>query len=90
MAATASETTLDVPVDVRFTPAGNPLAVRYDGQIWAVMADPPLRWFALNSWRDTRRTAAVGSGDVVSIEYWRVHVGLICPSRGFPAMCVLN
>jgi hypothetical protein len=75
VAATASETTLDVPVDVRFTPAGNPLAVRYDGQIWAVMADP-LRWFALNSWRDTRRTAAVGSGDVVSIEYWRVHVGL--------------
>jgi hypothetical protein len=62
-------------VDVRFTPAGNPLAVRYNGQIWAVMADP-LHWFALNSWLDTRGTAAVGSGGLVTIEYWRVHVGL--------------
>ena len=70
--AAASETTLDAPVDVRFTPAGNPLAVRHNGQIWAVMADP-LRWFALASLGDTRRTAAVGSG---GIEYWRVHVGL--------------
>ena len=44
MTATASETTLDVPVDVRFTPAGNPLAVRYNGRIWAAMAEP-VHWF---------------------------------------------
>ena len=75
MTATASETALNVPVDVRFTPAGNPLAVRYNGRIWAVMADP-VHWFARESWWDTRRTAAVGSGDLVSVEFWRVQVGL--------------
>lgn len=62
-------------MDVRFTPAGNPLAVRHNGRIWAVMADP-LHWFARNSWSDTRRPAAVGSGDLVNVEYWRVQVGL--------------
>lgn len=39
MTVTASETALDVHVDVRFTPAGHPLAVRYNGRIWAVMAN---------------------------------------------------
>lgn len=62
-------------MDVRFTPAGTPLAVRYEGRIWAVAADP-VHWFARDAWWDTRRTAAVGSGDLVSIEYWRVQVRL--------------
>jgi hypothetical protein len=62
-------------VDVRFTPAGTPLAVRHDGRIWAVAADP-VRWFARDAWWDTRRDAALGSGDLVSIEYWRVQVRL--------------
>ncbi|WP_024366814.1 hypothetical protein [Arthrobacter sp. TB 26] len=75
MTAVANETTLDVDVDVRFTPAGTPLAVRFDGRIWAVAADP-VHWFSRNAWWDTRRTAAVGSGDLVSIEYWRVQVRL--------------
>jgi hypothetical protein len=73
--AVANEAALDVAVDVRFTPAGTPLAVRHEGRIWAVAADP-VRWFARDSWWDTRRTAAVGSGDLVSIEYWRVQVRL--------------
>ncbi|MEO3935010.1 hypothetical protein WMO79_19625 [Micrococcaceae bacterium Sec7.4] len=75
MTAVANETTLDVDVDVRFTPAGTPLAVRFDGRIWAVAADP-VHWFTRDAWWDTRRTAAVGSGDLVSIEYWRVQVRL--------------
>lgn len=75
MTAVANETTLDVAVDVRFTPAGTPLAVRHEGRIWAVAADP-VHWFARDSWWDTQRTAAVGSGDLVSIEYWRVQVRL--------------
>jgi hypothetical protein len=62
-------------VDVRFTPAGTPLAVRHEGRIWAVAAEP-VHWFDRDSWWDTRRTAAVGSGDLVSIEYWRVQVRL--------------
>ena len=62
-------------MDVRFTPAGTPLAVRHEGRIWAVAADP-AHWFARDAWWDTRRTAAVGSGDLVSIEYWRVQVRL--------------
>ena len=75
MTAVANETTLDVDVDVRFTAAGTPLAVRFDGRIWAVAADP-VHWFARDAWWDTRRTAAVGSGDLVSIEYWRIQVRL--------------
>jgi len=42
--AVANETTLDVNVEVRFTPAGTPLAVRYDGRIWEVAAEP-VHWF---------------------------------------------
>jgi hypothetical protein len=73
--AVANETTLDAEVDVRFTPAGTPLAVRFDGRIWAVAADP-VHWVTRDAWWNTRRTAAVGSGDLVSIEYWRVQVRL--------------
>jgi hypothetical protein len=62
-------------VDVRFTPAGTPLAVRHEGRIWAVAADP-VHWFTRDAWWETRRTAAVGSGDLVSVEYWRVQVRL--------------
>ncbi|MDF9749566.1 hypothetical protein M2428_001003 [Arthrobacter sp. ES3-54] len=40
------------------------------------MAADPVHWFARDAWWDTRRTAAVGSGDLVSIEYWRVQVRL--------------
>ena len=75
MTAVANETTLDVDIDVRFTPAGTPLAVRHEGRIWAVAADP-VHWFARDAWWHTRRTAAVGSGDLVSIEYWRIQVRL--------------
>ena len=75
MTAVANETTLDADVDVRFTPAGTPLAVRYEGRIWAVAADP-VHWFTRDAWWNTRRTAAVGSGDLVSIEYWRIQVRL--------------
>jgi len=39
--ATASETIMDVPVDVRFTAAGSPLAIRYDGRVWAAGNDWP-------------------------------------------------
>lgn len=75
MTAVANETTLDVDVDVRFTPAGTPLAVRFDGRIWAVAADP-VHWFTRDAWWNTGRSAALGSGDLVSIEYWRVQVRL--------------
>jgi hypothetical protein len=62
-------------VDVRFTPGGTPLAVRHEGRIWAAAAEP-VHWFTRDAWWDTRRDAAVGSGDLVSIEYWRVQVRL--------------
>lgn len=62
-------------VQVRLDPAGKPLAVRHDGRIWIVDPDTDSQhWFARDSWWDTRRTAAVGSGDMVSVEYWRVQV----------------
>lgn len=75
MTATLNETTLDAPVDVRFTAAGSPLAVRYDGRVWAVAAEP-VHWFDRDSWWKTRRSAPVGVGNVVDIEHWRVQVRL--------------
>jgi hypothetical protein len=73
--ATISETTLDVPVQVRFTVTGTPLAVRHDGRIWAVAAKP-VHWFTRDSWWESRRTAPVGAGNLVDIEHWRVQVRL--------------
>ena len=75
MTATVSETTIDAPVDVRFTAAGTPLAVRYDGRIWAVAAEP-LHWFTRDSWWETQRTVTAGIGNVVDIEHWRLQVRL--------------
>jgi hypothetical protein len=73
-------TTIEAPtqtsdVQVRTDPAGKPLAIRHDGRIWLVdPATDSQHWFGRDAWWDTRRTAAVGSGDLVSIEYWRVQV----------------
>ncbi|MGP4033604.1 hypothetical protein [Pseudarthrobacter sp. 1C304] len=60
-------------LQVRTDPTGKPLAIRHDGTIWLVDPDTDSQhWFGRDSWWNTRRTAAVGSGDLVSIEYWRV------------------
>lgn len=75
MTVTASETTLNVPVDVRFTVAGTPLAVRHDGRIWAVAAEP-VHWFSRDSWWETQLTVPVGVGNVVDIEFWQLQVRL--------------
>jgi hypothetical protein len=73
--ATLNETTLDAPVDIRFTATGAPLAVRFDGRIWAVAAEP-VHWFTRDSWWKTQRSVPVGVGNVVDIERWRVQVRL--------------
>nr|WP_306926794.1 hypothetical protein [Arthrobacter globiformis] len=62
-------------MDVRFTATGIPLAVRYDGRVWVVAAEP-VHWFDRDSWWPTRRSAPVGVGNVVDIERWRVQVRL--------------
>jgi hypothetical protein len=73
-------TTIEVPtrnndLQVRTGPAGKPLAIRHDGQIWLVDPDTESQhWFGRDAWWDTRRTAAVGSGDLVSIEFWRLQI----------------
>jgi hypothetical protein len=73
--ATANETTLNAEVDVRFSPTGRPLAVRYDGRLW-VITEEPVHWFERDSWWQTRRNAPVGIGNIVDIEFWRVQVKL--------------
>ena len=75
MTITPEALTLNAPVDVRFTKAGTPLAVRYDGRIWAV-TEEPVHWFTRDSWWETRRSVPVGVGNVVDIEHWRVQVRL--------------
>ena len=60
---------------VRTDAAGKPLAIRHDGLVWLVDPDTDSQhWFGRDAWWDTRRTAGVGSGDLVSIEFWRVQV----------------
>ena len=59
-------------VDVRFTFDGTPLAVRYDGHIWAVTADP-VRWYERESWWETQNRAPVGAV-VVDTTIWQVQV----------------
>ncbi|MEW1808439.1 hypothetical protein [Pseudarthrobacter sp. NPDC080039] len=71
MTITPEAPTLNVPVDVRFTKAGTPLAVRYDGRIWAV-TEEPVHWFTRDSWWETRQSVPVGVGNVVDTEHWRV------------------
>ena len=69
--APESPTTGDVAV--RFSPDGTPLAIRYEGRIW--MVDPDVHsahWFTRDAWWETRNRAAIGSGDLVSIEHWQV------------------
>ncbi|MGX5716792.1 hypothetical protein [Arthrobacter sp. MAHUQ-56] len=79
MARTTTDNPLDVPVQVRFTAKGIPLAVRYDDRIWAVAAEP-VRWFTRSDWWNTAKRAPVGCGDLVSIEHWQVQVRLTSTS----------
>lgn len=72
MTAVQSEAGLAAAVDVRFTLAGEPLAIRYNGNVWAVAGDP-VRWFERESWWVTHLRAPVGSA-VVDVEVWRVQV----------------
>lgn len=67
-------------VDVRFTTAGVPLAVRHEGRVWAVAAEP-FHWFTRNNWWESgQRAPRGGSDDLVSVEYWRVQVRLTSAS----------
>ncbi|MEO5778937.1 hypothetical protein [Arthrobacter oryzae] len=64
-------------LQVRTDQTGKPLAIRHDGQIWLV--DPGTdsqHWFSRGSWCDTKPTAAIGDGDLVSFEHWRIKVRL--------------
>ncbi len=75
MTLTSEAHTRTDDVQVRFDQAGKPLAIRHDGRIWIVDPDTESQhWFGRDDWWDTRRTAAMGSGDMVSVEYWRVQV----------------
>lgn len=73
MTITPEAPTRSHDLQVRTDPAGTPLAIRHDGQLWVVdPATDTQHWYGRDAWWDTRRTAAVGSGDLVSVEYWRV------------------
>lgn len=75
MTITHESATQTTNVQVRLAPSGNPLAIRHDGRIWLVDPDTDSQhWYGRDAWWDTRRYAALGSGDLVSVEYWRVQV----------------
>ena len=75
MTAQVSPTADAAEVSVRFTTAGFPLAVRHDGRVWAVAADP-VHWYSRCSWWERGGSAARGTGDLVNVEYWQVQVRL--------------
>lgn len=64
-------------IAVRFSPDGAPLAVRYDGSIWAVDPDAgAAHWFGRRSGRDGSDSAATDSEHLASVENWRIQVRL--------------
>ena len=64
-------------IAVRFSPDGAPLAVRYDGGIWAVDPDAgAAHWFGRGSGRDGRAPAATDSEHLASVENWRLQARL--------------
>src|SRR3954454_12626486 len=65
--------TLAEPIEVRFTPAGVPLAVRWRGRLWPVAAEP-LHWFDRVNWWETTLPAGPGQGNIVQTEHWRIQV----------------
>lgn len=68
-----AQRTLSEPVEVRFTPQGVPLAVRWRGRLWPVAAEP-LHWNSGWNWRESDLPAGPGQGQLVEIEYWRLQV----------------
>lgn len=66
-------------MEVRFTARGVPLAVRHDGRIWAVAAEP-VHWFTRTDWWNTAKRAPAGCGDLISVEHWQVQVRLTSTS----------
>lgn len=75
--------TLNTPVQVRFTHAGTPLAIRHDGQIRSVDLElDTAHWYTRDSWWETRQAIPAGTGNVVDIEHWQVQVRL--PGPGSP------
>ena len=69
----AGKRTLNEPVDIRFTPQGVPLAVRWRGRLWPVAAEP-LHWFSRWNWWESNLPAGPGQGNIVDIEFWRLQV----------------
>ncbi|WP_336716405.1 hypothetical protein [Arthrobacter sp. USHLN218] len=69
----AQQRTLDEPVEVRFTPQGRPLAVRWRGQLWPVVAEP-VHEVQRPDGTDPLDADAVHDGAVVEIECWRLQV----------------
>ncbi|EMY35002.1 hypothetical protein D477_006698 [Arthrobacter crystallopoietes BAB-32] len=69
----AAQRTLNEPVEVRFTPQGVPLAVRWRGRLWPVAAEP-VHWFSRWNWWESELPAGPGRGQLIEIEYWRLQV----------------
>lgn len=64
---------LNERVEVRFTPDDTPLAVRWRGRAWPVVAEP-AHWFSRWNWWESDLPAGHGHGALIEVEYWRVQV----------------
>lgn len=69
----AGQRAVNEPVDLRFTPQGAPLAVRWRGRLWPVAADP-VHWFSRRNWWESNLPDGLRHGNVVDLEFWRLQV----------------
>jgi hypothetical protein len=64
-------------IAVRFSPDGAPLAVRYDGCIWAVDPDAgAVHWLGHEGWRELGDPARTDGEGPASVEHWQLHARL--------------
>jgi hypothetical protein len=68
----AQQRTLDEPVEVRFTPQGRPLAVRWRGRLWPVVAEP-IRGIPALTHADSGHQEG-SEGRLPEAECWRLQV----------------
>lgn len=62
-------------VEVQFATTGQPLRVRRQGRIWAVVAEP-LRWFERINWWESELRASKNSKFRIDALVWQVQVSI--------------
>lgn len=63
---------LDESAQIRFTPDGVPLVLRWHGGLWQIVGNS-VSWVNAKSWWEPGPTALGGQGVLLRIRHWRFH-----------------